>query len=125
MKTYDKYIAIFLLGGFGYSLIEILWRGYTHISMALAGGICTVVLWYLNNKLRCGIFLKSFTGTLFITLTELVFGIIFNVILKMNVWDYSHLPFNFMGQICITYCFYWFLICLVFYSVINIKKMVH
>ena len=33
-----EYLMVFLLGGAGYCLIEVLWRGFTHWSMALAGG---------------------------------------------------------------------------------------
>lgn len=43
-----------------------------------------------------------------ITLVELVTGLIVNVWLKLNVWDYSPLPYNFLGQICLLYTNIWF-----------------
>lgn len=46
-------------------------------------------------------------GSAVITSIELIFGIIFNVILKKNVWDYSKLPFNLGGQVCARYSFLW------------------
>ena len=41
---------------------------------------------------------------------ELIFGIIFNINLGMNVWDYSDLPFNLFGQICLPFMIAWFLL---------------
>ena len=35
-----EYICVFLSGGIIYSFIEVAWRGYTHWSMTIAGGIC-------------------------------------------------------------------------------------
>ena len=101
-------IIMFLIGSFGYGLIEILWRGRTHLSMLLAGGICFCGFAYLGQKLKhLNVFLKAIIGSSFVTFIELVFGIFFNLILKQNVWNYSARPFNFKGQICLLYSFYW------------------
>lgn len=120
MKTYLKYLIIFVLGGAGYSLIEIMWRGYTHISMTVTGGLCICALWFFNERLRCGVIFKAVTGAVFITAVELVAGIILNMVMGLGVWDYSRLPFNFMGQICLSYTFYWFVLCLLFYEALHI-----
>jgi hypothetical protein len=59
-----------------------------------------------------------------VTAVELIFGVIFNIILKMRVWDYSHLPFNLFGQICPLYTLLWAglaLILLPFVDLINKK----
>lgn len=119
MKTYLKYLLLFILGGAGYSLIEVLWRGYTHISMTVTGGVCFLVLWFFNEKLRGGVFFKSVIGALFITAVELVAGIIINIFLGLDVWDYSRLPYNFKGQICLVYSFYWFVLCFLFYETVH------
>ncbi len=37
-----EYICVFLSGGIIYSFIEVAWRGYTHWSMTIAGGICFI-----------------------------------------------------------------------------------
>lgn len=58
--------------------------------------------------------LKAVVGSMFITTIELIFGIIFNIILKKNVWDYSKLPFNVGGQICPIYSFFWMLLSIIF-----------
>jgi uncharacterized membrane protein len=102
LKKLNVYLLVGIVGGVLYYLIEILYRGYSHWSMFLLGGIaflfCGIqgraVKWrdpLIKQVIRCGIF---------ITATELITGIIVNRWLRLNVWDYSDLPFNLMGQIC-------------------------
>ena len=43
-----------------------------------------------------------------ITGVEFVTGLIVNVWLGLKVWDYSNLPYNVLGQICLLYVFIWF-----------------
>ena len=108
-------IILFSIGAFGYGLLEILWRGYTHWSMLSAGGICFMFFASMAEKLKStGLFIKALIGSIFITGIELIFGIIFNVILKKNVWDYSRLPFNFGGQICLFFSFLWLVLSMIF-----------
>lgn len=40
---------LFLIGGCLYYCIEILWRGHSHWTMAVVGGICFLVIGGLNN----------------------------------------------------------------------------
>lgn len=107
-----KDALIFLTGGTLYPIMEIVWRGYSHYSMALAGGISL----FLINKLCCckykekKLYLKCTMGSAVITGVELVVGIVFNKMLLMNVWDYSMLPMNILGQICLPFSLIWFLI---------------
>ena len=99
---------IFGIGALGYGLIEILWRGFTHPSMLSAGGICFVIFAKIGEKLKnTTLILKALTGSFIITAIELIFGIIFNILLHKNIWNYSNLPLNFKGQICLLYSFFW------------------
>ena len=45
-----------------------------------------------------------------ITLLEFVAGCIINLWCGLNVWDYSELPLNICGQICILFTGYWCLL---------------
>jgi len=36
--------------------------------------------------------------------------VIFNILLEKNVWDYSHIPLNFLGQICLPFSGAWFML---------------
>ena len=106
--------AIFILGAAGYSVIEIIWRGYTHWTMTLTGGICLLVIYFFcKGNMELPLVYKSFIGSMIITLIELAVGIIVNIFLKWNVWDYSGQAFNFLGQICLKYSLLWFLLCTV------------
>ena len=107
--------TLFAIGAVGYILIELLWRGKSHWSMGLAGGVCFLTFGKLWNKIKLlpKVYVALF-GSLIITLTELVFGIIFNIILKKNVWDYSNLPLNFCGQICLLFSTLWGFLSLIF-----------
>ena len=46
------YGILFFIGAFGYGLLEIIWRGYTHPSMALAGGISLCFLALIQKYLK-------------------------------------------------------------------------
>ncbi|MBQ3038469.1 MAG: hypothetical protein IJD30_04765 [Clostridia bacterium] len=104
----DK-LFIYLLGAAGYGILELLWRGYTHWTMLVVGGLCFFLIYYLFGKYSfCSIWEKALAGSMIITVVELVSGIIINVILGWAVWDYSKEPFNIMGQVCLLYSGLWF-----------------
>ncbi len=107
-----KYILIFLLGAAGYSGIEVLWRGYTHWTMSVTGGVCFLLIYLLNNVFAGeSLVFRCLIGAAVITSAELLVGVTVNIILKWNVWDYSALPFNFLGQICLRYFILWYFLC--------------
>ena len=108
-------LVLFPIGALGYGLIEILWRGYTHPSMLTLGGICFVFFSKIGEKWRnMSLIFKAIIGSGIVTFLELIFGVVFNIILKKNVWDYSKMPFNFKGQICLLYSFFWGILSAVF-----------
>jgi len=92
----------------GYGIIELLWRGRTHWTMVIAGGMCFIIFSQVAKryKTRSGLY-KAAVCSVGVTAVELIFGIAFNLVLKMGIWDYSKMPFNFMGQICLLYTLLW------------------
>lgn len=115
MQKLKENFLFFSVGALGYGIIEILWRGYTHFSMLLAGGICFSFFGFIGEKFKkISIFTKAVIGSAFVTAVELIFGFIFNIILNKNVWDYSKLPLNFKGQICLLYSVFWGLLSALF-----------
>ncbi len=103
---------VWLFGGVCYYLLELLWRGYSHWSMALCGALCFWLLWRINIDLsERALALRALIGAAAITLVELIFGCLFNLWLGLSIWDYSKLPFNLYGQICLQYSMLWFLLC--------------
>ena len=95
-----------------YFLLEVLVRGYSHYSMFLCGGACFLCCGLLNEnvKIKISFISQMVLSSVIITALEFVTGFIVNVWLKMDIWDYSHLPYNFKGQICLLYSVFWFLI---------------
>lgn len=111
MKTYT---ILFGLGAFGYGIIEVLWRGYSHWTMMLAGGICFVLFSLIYEKLnRLPLLYKCISGSLTVTAVELIFGLIFNLGFGMEIWDYSNLPLNLLGQICLLFSTLWGFLCVI------------
>ncbi len=112
MSNIQAYIIMFFTGGFLYCAIEILARGYSHISMLLAGGTCFLLVGIVENLLGSSSSLLSqmLVCGIMITTIELLFGIVVNRQMHLNVWDYSGQQYNFQGQICLLYSNLWFLL---------------
>lgn len=110
-KTVLRYFTVFVFGALAYGMIEIMVRGFTHISMGLLGGLTMTLITILNNARRHGLpmIAQLLVTTAFITASELVTGIIININMHLNVWDYSDMPLNYRGQICLPFVFLWFL----------------
>lgn len=112
MSRWQKCLMKFLLGGVGYGLIELMWRGRTHVSMVLTGGACLVAICAVNEKMRGkNIFLRAAVCAAAITAAEFAVGMVVNQYLSLGVWDYGDMPGNVLGQICPLYSFLWFLLC--------------
>lgn len=98
-----------------YYFIEILWSGSSHIGMFLLGGLCFISIGLIGEyyfKPKKSILKLQLISCVLITVMELVFGLIYNKVLSLNIWDYSNIRFNFIGQICLGYSICWFLLSL-------------
>lgn len=81
--------------------------------MALTGGTCLCLLYRLNIRIdKRPIMVKAVAGAGLITAVEFLVGCIVNLGLKWDVWDYSQMRFNILGQICPLYFFLWTLLCM-------------
>ena len=108
MLKIKKNIVFFTIGGVGYGIIELLWRSRTHWTMIIAGGVCFIMISEIAEKYKDKtLIFKVSLCAAGITAIELIFGVVFNIIFKMNVWDYSKLPLNLFGQICLLYSILW------------------
>ena len=120
-RRIKKYALLFLIGAVGYASIEIIWRGRTHWSMIIAGGLCFILFSLVAEILKeKSILLKVGICAVGVTLIEFWFGVIFNIWLKMDVWDYSDVPFNILGQVCPIFTLAWAGIALVFLPLANL-----
>jgi len=125
MGRIKKNSLIFSAGGLGYGFLEILWRGYTHWSMIIAGGLCFLIFSVIADKFKGRhIVYKSIMCALTVTAVELAFGVVLNLVLKLDVWDYTNVPLNFLGQICLPFTLVWGLLGFIFLPLaeyINLK----
>ena len=110
MKLLLKNTILCFIGGAIYYLIEIAWRGYSHWTMCLLGGFCFLCIGLINEFFtwEIKIWKQAIYGTALITVLEFFSGCIINIWLGWNVWDYSNVPFNVLGQICLSYIILWF-----------------
>lgn len=114
MRLLCKYLILFAVGAILYAAIEILWRGHTHWTMAVLGGICFVICGGVNEYLswETPLLLQCLICAVLITATELAAGMVLNVRMGLAIWDYSDLPFQYRGQICLGYSCLWYLLSL-------------
>ena len=101
---------IALLAGSGiYGLCELAFRGWTHWTMLLAGGVSLLLI-----LLACGIpgplWQKWVLGAALITAVEFVSGCAVNLGLGWGIWDYSAHALHLMGQVCPLFCLFWLLL---------------
>ncbi|MCL2401764.1 MAG: putative ABC transporter permease [Oscillospiraceae bacterium] len=110
MKTVSVYVLIFLTGGIVYCMLELLFRQRTHLSMFFVGGLCVVLLNIIATKSRVAPWKKWIAAGALITTAEFIAGAVVNIWLGLNVWDYSHMRMNLMGQISLSFSLLWVLL---------------
>ena len=103
MKLWKKGL-LFTVGGGAYMGLELLWRGWSHGSMFLAGGSCFLLLGELDKK-QLPIPIRAALGAGVITMVEYAAGLLFNR--SYAVWDYRDQPLNLHGQICLPFSLIW------------------
>lgn len=107
---YIKHLILFTIGGSLYYCVELIWRGYSHWSMLIVGGVAFLLIGGINEYLpwkiplweQCGI------ATLIITLLEFASGCILNLWLQLNIWHYTIL--DIFGQISLPFIGLWYLL---------------
>lgn len=101
-----KNCLLFYTGGATYLSLELLYRGRSHGSMFLAGGVCFLLIGHLNRvRPRLPLPLRALVGAGIVTMVELGAGMAVNR--SYQVWDYRDQPGNFMGQICPVFSAVW------------------
>ena len=89
-------------GFWGYPFLEILFRGWSHWSMALAGGICFGLMGLVSDTLyRYRLPVRAMASAVTVLFVEFIFGCIFNLGMQLHIWDYSRELGNLAGQICL------------------------
>jgi len=115
VKNIIKYLILGIIGGFTYVLIELLYRGHSHWSMFLVSAFAFISIGLINEFIRWDMELwkQMLIGSGIVTILEFVSGYILNIKLGWHIWDYSNVPFNILGQICLPFSIVWFFISLI------------
>lgn len=107
-----KSSALFTIGGLVYVFLELITRGRSHWSMFMVGGICFLLIGQLNegSDSDTPIAAQMAYGAIIVTAIEFVCGCILNLILGWQVWNYSNMPLNLLGQICLPFSILWYFV---------------
>lgn len=109
-----KYLYLFWFGGSFYITLETIWRGYSHWSMGVLAGIVFIIIGLLNEiwGWETGLIKQALAGSIIATIAEFITGCIVNLWLGWNIWDYSDMPGNILGQVCPQFFLLWIAISL-------------
>jgi len=115
LKAIFKNLVLFLIGGMIYFAIEMAFRGRSHPMMVVVGGICFLLCGQLNEVIPWEMPLpkQMLICCIMITAVEFLSGLILNEYFGLAIWDYSHMPFNIRGQICLPFTIAWYFLSLV------------
>ncbi|MFO7161144.1 MAG: hypothetical protein DIU81_006655, partial [[Clostridium] cellulosi] len=110
LKHLWRLLVLWILLGMGYTTLELLFRGVTYVQMLWIGGLVGVLVGLLNehpayyNRLM---WQQCLLGTIITDVIEFISGYVLNIVLHRNIWDYSSMPYNFHGQICLFMTIAW------------------
>ena len=119
MATYKKSILkYFILGWFGgstYCSLEVIFRGRSHWSMVVLAFVLFLLIGNLNSLFpwEMSLVKQGIIGACMVTVLELITGCIVNIWLGWNVWNYSNMPLNILGQVCLPFSLLWILLSIV------------
>ena len=103
--------------------IEILWRGHTHWTMGVLGGVCFALIGLLDEvQDHPPMLLQMVQGAAIVTALELIVGLIVNRWLGWNVWDYSDMPGNLWGQVCPQFAAAWLVLS---WAAVKLENLLH
>ena len=114
VKAFAEGLVLFLIGGTIYYAIEILWRGHSTWQMILVGGICFLFCGSVNEFFNWDMLIwkQMLICSIGITAIEFLAGYILNIVLQLGIWDYSRVPLNILGQICLPFSLAWYILSL-------------
>ena len=107
----NKSILLFLVGYCTYISIEVTYRNISYPIMGICGGLAILLLDKINDNISWNIdlCLQGLCGSALITFFELIIGeIALHTSLLPIMWDYSNVPLNFDGVICLPFSIAWF-----------------
>ena len=103
-----KNLALIGCGGTIYVMVELIYRGRSHGSMFLLGGVCFWLIGLLDEVFpNAPLGVQMALGAWGIVCMEFLTGLVVNRWLGLKVWDYSAQPHNLLGQVCLPFAAWW------------------
>lgn len=101
-------------------------RGFLNGPYCPIYGVGVLIVVTLLNAVNDNLFLLFIGSTLLTTVLEFITGFLLEKIFHSKWWDYSNLPFNIKGYICLEFSIYWGIGCTFILRVIHpaIYKMI-
>ena len=130
MSRVGRWVLSMLLwvwGGTVYFLLEVGYKSMTGHPERISWTMLVVAVLLTIPVERCGaelpwgcpLWVQALACAFLVTAVELMAGLLLNVALNLNVWDYSNIPFNLFGQICPQYAVIWWFLCLSFIPIFD------
>lgn len=115
-------MLLWIWGGTMYFLLEVVFKTLRGEPEQISWTMLVLAVILTIPVERCGeqlpwevpLWLQALACALLVTAVELVAGLILNIWLQLDIWDYSHLPFNLWGQICPQFTAVWWFLCMLF-----------
>lgn len=104
-----KYIFLAWFGGSTYVTMEVFARARSHWTMFVLAAVIFISVGLFNElqSWETSLVWQVLMGVAMATLAELLTGLVVNVWLGWDVWDYSQMPGNLWGQICPQFTALW------------------
>ena len=108
-----KSLVMFIAGFCAFITIEVLFRGYSYAMSGVMGGLAVIALDKINDEIswETDLAMQALIGGTFVTAMEFAVGAIAkytNILPQM--WDYTDVPFNLGGIICLPFTIAWTLL---------------
>ena len=113
-------VLLWTWGGAIYFLMEVAYKILSgkpetiSWTMLLLAAILCIPIERFGKKVPVSLPIQALICAIIITIAEFIAGIILNVWLGLGIWDYSTMPLNVEGQICLPFAILWYILCLIF-----------
>ena len=104
-----KLLTLFLVGYCTYLAIEVTYKNISYPLMGVVGGISLLLFDQINNRLswELDLLLQGCIGSAIVTGFEFIIGEGLKILNQPPMWDYSNMPLNYDGVICLPFSIIW------------------
>ena len=114
-------------GGALYFLLEVAYKTITGHPERISWAMLVLAIVLCIPVERAGyqlpwetpLWLQAAVCAVLVTLVEFIAGCVLNLWIGLDIWDYSDIPFNLLGQICFPFSVVWLVLCFLFIVVFD------